>query len=180
MLDRQYVDRPAPTSIQLEPPDTNNRFITPIVKPTNKAMTNTNEKIFETVSKHDPLEFYANHGIDYQKVKEFLELDRNELSKLAGVSKQSVRLDNKIPRVLKNRLEQIANICNLVATYFEGDPVKTALWFKTMNPMLGGIAPRDMIRFGRYKKLLQFITEASHGDGEEANREAGESSRLTS
>jgi hypothetical protein len=47
-----------------------------------------------------------------------------------------------------------------VAGYFEGDIEKTALWFRTPNPMLGNISPRDMIRFGRYKRLLKFVTEA--------------------
>jgi hypothetical protein len=34
------------------------------------------------------------------------------------------------------------------------------LWFKVPNPLLGDVAPRDMIRFGRYKKLLKFIQSA--------------------
>jgi hypothetical protein len=34
------------------------------------------------------------------------------------------------------------------------------LWFKTPNPLLGDIAPRDMIRIGRFKKLRQFILQA--------------------
>ena len=46
----------------------------------------------------------------------------NELSKLGGISKKSVRLDSRIPRDLKERLEQIANICNLVAEYFAAVP----------------------------------------------------------
>ena len=82
------------------------------------------------------------------------------LSKIGGVSKRSVRLDSRIPHDLAVRLEQIANICALVAGYFEGDIDKTALWFQTPNPMLGDISPRDMIRFGRYKRLLKFVTEA--------------------
>ena len=128
-------------------------------------MQNSSTQLFRTVPRSDPLEFYANHGVDFQKVKDFLDLDTNALSKLGGVSKKSVRLDSKIPRDLRDRLEQIANICNLVAAYFDGDVQKTALWFKTTNPMLGGVPPRDMIRFGRYKKLLQFVTEARSEDG---------------
>lgn len=66
----------------------------------------------------------------------------------------------EIPKDLKDRLEQIANICALVAEYFDGDQDKTVLWFKSPNPMLGNITPRDMIRFGRYKKLMAFVVEA--------------------
>lgn len=121
---------------------------------------NSPQNIFSSIPSSDPLEFWSNHGLDYRRVTEFLDLDKNELSKLGGVSKQSVRLDERIPQDLRDRLEQIAIICAFVAEYFEGDRVKTGLWFKTLNPSLGGITPRDMIRFGKYKKLLKFITEA--------------------
>jgi len=123
-------------------------------------MPTNHGQLYANIHQSDPLEFWANHGLNYSRVSEFLEFDTNALSKLSGVSKKSVRLDNRIPRDLKERLEQIANICNLVAEYFNGDTQKTALWFKTVNPMIGEITPRDMIRFGRYKKLLKFITQA--------------------
>jgi hypothetical protein len=123
-------------------------------------MPSAQRPLFDTVSQADPLEFWANHGLDVKKVTEFLGFDSNELSKLGGVSKRSVRLDERIPIELKIRLEEIANIVSLVAEYFEGDPSKTALWFRTTNPMLGGISPRDMIRYGRYKRLMKFITAA--------------------
>lgn len=116
--------------------------------------------LYGNVHRTDPLEFWSNHGIDYDRVANFLEFDRNALSKIGGVSKESVRFDDRIPRVLKERLEQIANIITLVAEYFDGDPQKTALWFKTTNPSLGEVAPRDMIRYGRYKKLLKFVADA--------------------
>jgi len=120
----------------------------------------TAHALFQNIHRNDPLEFWSNHGLDYRKVSDFLDLDTEELSKIGGVSKQSVRLDSRIPRDLKERLEQIANICALVAEYFEGNVDKTTLWFRTPNPMLGDISPRDMIRFGRYKRLRKFITDA--------------------
>lgn len=116
--------------------------------------------LFRNIGQSDPLEFWSNHGLDYRKVSDFLEFNHSELSKIGGVSMNSVRLDDRIPHALQERLSQIANIVNLVAEYFEGDPRKTALWFRTPNPLLGEISPRDMIRIGRYKKLLGFITEA--------------------
>ncbi len=116
--------------------------------------------LFDTVSRMDPLKFWSNHGLGYKKVTDFLDFDNNELSKLGGVSKRSVRLDERIPIELRDRLEQIANIISLVAENFEGDPRKTTLWFKTPNPLLGGISPRDMIRYGRYKRLIKFISTA--------------------
>lgn len=120
----------------------------------------TQQTLFRNIHRTDPLEFWSKQGLDYRKVSEFLGFDTDELSKIGGVSKRSVRLDSRIPHDLKVRLEQIANICALVAGYFEGDIDKTALWFRTPNPLLGDISPRDMIRFGRYKRLLKFVSEA--------------------
>jgi len=131
-------------------------------------MATSNKALFGNIHQNDPLKFWSNHGLNYDRLVDFLDLDTNALSKIGGVSKQSVRFDNRIPKDLKERLEQIANICSLVAEYFDGDIQKTALWFKTLNPSLGEVAPRDMIRYGRYKKLLKFITEAR-----EANVDSG-------
>ncbi len=130
-------------------------------------MSSTSNQLFANIHKSDPLQFWANHGLNYNRVTNFLGFGANGLSKLGGISKSSVRLDKRIPHDLKERLGQIANICNLVAEYFEGNSQKTALWFLTINPMLGDISPRDMIRLGRYKRLLKFVTEARGGDAPE-------------
>ncbi len=37
------------------------------------------------------------------------------------------------------------------------------LTFQVKNPALGGISPRDMIRFGRYQKLEKFVQNALAG-----------------
>jgi hypothetical protein len=42
----------------------------------------------------------------------------------------------------------------------KGDVRKTVLWLTLPNPMLGNVSPRDMIRFGRYKRLSKFIANA--------------------
>ena len=127
------------------------------------------QAIYNNIHQTDPLNFWSNHGLDYSGVAEFLDLDKNALSKIGGVRKDSVRFDDRIPLGLRDRLEQIANIISLVAEFFEGDAHKTALWFKTPNPSLGEVTPRDMIRLGRYKKLLKFVYEAKQAnpDGDE-------------
>lgn len=91
---------------------------------------------------------------------EFLDLDRREVARMAGVSSASVRWDHKIPQEVRDRLTEIAVVCSLVAQFFAGDTMKTALWFKTRNPLLGNLSPRDMIRFGRYEKLRRFVMDA--------------------
>ena len=120
--------------------------------------------IYNTVSQSDHLNFWAGQSLDYGSVSKFLEFSKKELSKLSGVAVKSVRLDGRIPNDLKEHLEQIANICNLVADFFDGDAQKTALWFRTPNPMLGDMSPRDMIRYGRHKRLQKFVFAASEQD----------------
>ncbi len=122
--------------------------------------------ILANMPSSDPLRFWPKQKTDFERVRKFLDLNTDELSKLSGLRKQSIRLDSRIPAVLKDRLEQIAIICSLVAEHFDGDSHKTVLWFKTPNPMLGYVKPRDMIRLGRYKKLLTFIMESRKVDEE--------------
>ena len=116
--------------------------------------------LFDTVAATDHLGFWANETLNAKGVADFLSLGKKDVAKVAGVALSSVRFDQKIPREVLERMEEIANICLLVAQYFSGDVSKTALWFKTKNPLLGGITPRDMIRFGRYSRLQKFVLEA--------------------
>ncbi len=120
----------------------------------------TQPGLFRNVRDRDYLGFWADQTLKAREVAEFLQLKKPDVAKVAGVAPSSVRFDQKMPREVHERLEEIANICALVAEHFEGDVAKTALWFRTRNPMLGDIAPRDMIRFGRYAKLRQFVMDA--------------------
>jgi hypothetical protein len=122
-------------------------------------MANSSE-LFRTVANCDYLGFWADHTLNAREVARFLDLNKSEVAKVANVASASVRFDQKIPKQVADRLAEIANIAQLVAQYFEGDAPKTALWFRTKNPLFGNISPRDMIRFGRYEKLRRFVTEA--------------------
>jgi hypothetical protein len=62
-----------------------------------------------------------------------------------------------MPAQVHERIREWATLLNLVAEHFQGDHQKTVLWFTTLNPLLGNITPRDMIRFGRYNKLFKFV-----------------------
>jgi hypothetical protein len=114
-----------------------------------------------TIPQHNYLHLLD--GNTPKKVTDFLELDRYEVAKAMGLDKTQVRFDDQIRKDLKKRLEEIAIICELMAGYFNGDARKTALWFQVSNPALGGVSPRDMIRYGRYKKLALFIRNALAG-----------------
>jgi hypothetical protein len=116
--------------------------------------------LFKTVPEHDYLNFWPGSQFDPQHVVRFLELSKPDVAKIASVAPSSVRFDQKIPRDVLERLTEIANVCGLVAQFFQGDVAKTSLWFRTKNPLLGNISPRDMIRYGRYEKLRRFVMDA--------------------
>ena len=115
--------------------------------------------LFQTVPT-DLLQFGQGNQFRPKKVVDWLEFDKDEVSKIASVAKASVRYDDSAPRAVRERLEDIASIANMVAKVFEGDADKTALWFRTKNPMLGDVSPRDMVRLGRYDRLRKFIVSA--------------------
>lgn len=117
-------------------------------------------QLFGNVARKDHLHVSNEGRMDYKKVASFLGLTKKDLSRIADVGASSVRFDEKIPAGLAKRLNEVANIANLVADVFAGDAEKTALWFQTPNFMLGDISPRDMLRMGRYKRLLKFIQQS--------------------
>lgn len=98
--------------------------------------------------------------IDRKKVVNFFDFSKGDMSKISGVSKESVRWDDKAPKIVTDYIYQMAIIASLVGEFFDGNKVKTATWLKMPNPMLGGISPRDMIRLGRSDKLMNFIMKA--------------------
>jgi hypothetical protein len=113
--------------------------------------------LFSTVPEKDYLGFYSGTDLNYQNVVKFAEMEKKDVSRATGVPLSSIRYDEKIPQELRDRLIEWANLFNLVAEYFRGDVRKTALWFQIRNPLLGEISPRDMIRVGRYKRLISFV-----------------------
>ena len=116
--------------------------------------------LFRTVPEYDYLNFWPGSQFDPQHVVRFLELSKPDVAKIASVAPSSVRFDQKIPKDVLERLMEIANVCGLVAQFFQGDAAKTALWFRTKNPLLGNNSPHDMIRYGRCDKLRRFVMDA--------------------
>lgn len=116
-------------------------------------------QLFDTVPA-DSMQFGYGKDFNAKGVADWLNFDKDEVSRIALVAKSSVRYDESIPKAVKERLEEIAVIINLVAKVLDGDAGKTAMWFKTKNPMLGDISPRDMIRLGRSERLRKYILGA--------------------
>ncbi len=115
--------------------------------------------LFETVPT-DHLKFGLGAAFDAKRVPTLLGLNKEDVSRLASVSVKSVRYDDAIPSPVRERLEEIANTINMVAQAFDGDVDKTVSWFRTRNPLLGDVSPKDMIRLGRYERLRKFIINA--------------------
>ena len=115
--------------------------------------------LFDTVPKEDYLALFPRGVTDYQKVVKLLDFKKRDVARAANVSLQSVRYDQKMPQELEDRVREWAVALAIVAQYFK-DQQKTILWFKTPNPLLGSIPPREMIRVGRFKKLHRFIMNA--------------------
>ncbi len=123
-------------------------------------MNATRSTLFSTVPSHDYMQFWQAGRFQPQRVVRFLSLTKEEVSRLAGIATSSVRFDRKAPRDLIERLTEVAATCTLVAEFFAGNTVKTTLWFKTPNPLLGDASPGDMIRLGQHDKLRRFVLDA--------------------
>ena len=116
--------------------------------------------LFATVPQKDHLSLFQDTRPKYQRIVDLLEMAKEDVSKATGVPKSSVRYDKKMPAELRERIREWATLLNLVAEHFEGDAHKTVLWFTTVNPLLGNMTPRDMIRLGRLRKLHKFVMNA--------------------
>ena len=123
-------------------------------------MGTSSPALFNTVAAHDYLQFWQAGRFHPQRVVKFLKLSKEDIAHLAEISVASVRFDRKAPRDLIERLMDVAATCSLVAQFFEGNAIKTALWFKTANPTMGNASPCEMIRSGRHDDLRRFVLEA--------------------
>lgn len=127
---------------------------------------------FAHVAQTNHLHLFNEDGVaDVKKAVDFLKLKKTDVAKVMGVPPASVRYDAKMPSGMAQRFMEIATICELVAEYFGGNIGKTVQWFTLPNPMLGEVSPRDMIRYGRYKKLLAFVLDAR--DAEQSVKRRG-------
>lgn len=120
--------------------------------------------IFANVPQSNHLHFLDGGASYPKKVAEFLKLTQEDVAHAVGVARSTVRYDERISPEVEQRLMEIGTICEIVANYFKGDVQKAALWFTMTNPLLGNVSPRDLIRFGRYKKLMQFVLNSIAGN----------------
>jgi hypothetical protein len=135
------------------------------MNPAHQATANQGSRpITAHIAQRDLLGLYREGQPDYKRISDIVQLSKADLSKMTGVAKSSVRFDVNIPVPVAERLRELANIANLVAEFFDGDAQKVGLWFELANPMLGNISPRNMIRSGRYKRLLNFVLDSREAE----------------
>lgn len=116
--------------------------------------------LFRNVPPKDIFHLFENNGRpNAKKVVELLNYKKEDVAVASDLSISSIRYDAKMPEVLLGRIKEWATAINLVGSFF-GDQHKTMLWFQMPNPLLGNMSPRDMIRVGRFNKLLKFIQTA--------------------
>lgn len=115
--------------------------------------------LFKSIPSRDFMHFYENGVFHGKKVVDFLNYKNTDVSIATKIPEKSIRYDDRMTMILKERLMEWATAINLVASFFQ-DNDKAMLWFQTPNPHLGSIRPRDMIILGRYSKLLNFIQSA--------------------
>jgi uncharacterized protein (DUF2384 family) len=118
------------------------------------------DTLYSTVARKDYLGLMDQGEPRYDRVVKLLGFGNREVAQATGLSPSSIRFDVKVPQEVVERIKEWSVVLNLVAQFFEGDQEKTSLWFTMPNPMLGNVAPRDMLRVGRFRRLYQFILEA--------------------
>ncbi len=116
-------------------------------------------QLFRNVPQRDVLHLFEDGRPNAKKVVHLLNYRKEDVSVASNVPMSSVRYDAKMPEELLERMREWATVLNLVGNFFN-DESKTMLWFQMPNPLLGNMTPRDMIRVGRFHKLLKFIQTA--------------------
>jgi len=113
------------------------------------------KSVFDSIPEKDYCNLFDADAPRIKEIAKILDFKREDISVSSDVSLESVRY-NRMPAEVIARATEWAIAINLVAGHFQ-DLNKTILWFRANNPMLGDISPRDMIKIGRFKKLLGFI-----------------------
>jgi len=116
-------------------------------------------ELFASIPRTDPLSLFDHGRPKGQEITDFLELKTKDVARATKLSPHSVRYDLRMPELLEAWLRDVATTVTLVAEFF-GKPEKVRLWFFTPNPQLGGLAPIDLIKMGRVRKLLTFVQTA--------------------
>lgn len=118
-------------------------------------------ELFSSIPAADHLSLFGQDGRPKgTEISDFLSLRAKDVAKATRLAPTAIRYDLRMPELLEKWLRDVATTMSLVAEFFGGDAQRTSLWFATPNPQLGSLAPVDMIKMGRVRKLLTFVQVA--------------------
>ena len=103
----------------------------------------------------DPLGFTQDGRVQVQLVLRWFDLSTRELECIVDRT-----TEQRGSSVAANQLVvQLAFLANAVTASLHSEE-KSITWFRVANPMLGGVAPLDMIALGRIDRLERWIEGA--------------------
>ena len=120
-------------------------------------------QIFNTVAKKNIFNLYNNNKIDYQAVADKMNFNRQEVAKAVRIDLSSVKYEEtKIPDEMKVFFQAMILLLNTTHQYLQ-DENKVIQWLDAPNTSCGGYSPKDMIRMGQYKKLVNIVSSYAEG-----------------
>jgi hypothetical protein len=120
--------------------------------------------LFNTVPSALPMLWNDEGRVQVEEVRKLLDLSKSDFARAAQASQKQIADTLKIPKEVEERVLVWALVLEEVARFFGGDARKTVLWFNIPNPLLGEVSPRDMILYGRARKLLQIVRDEIAGE----------------
>src|SRR5262245_51253275 len=84
-------------------------------------MSALSRDIFSNIPDKDYLSLFDKGEARVSKVIEFVGFRKEDVAQATGIPPNSIRYDERMPQILKDRIREFATLFNLVAQFFEGD-----------------------------------------------------------
>ena len=83
-----------------------------------------------------------------EKISDVLKFNDEQIADIANISSNTI----------KETLIELVVIINMVNSHYN-NLAKTSLWFELPNSQFYGETPKNIILFGKYEKLLGFVSD---------------------
>ena len=119
--------------------------------------------IFNTVPKNDVFGVYDKGRIRYKAVATAINFNRQEISKATRINISAVKYkESEIPAKIKEFFMAMTWLLYTTHAHLQNKD-KVLQWLDSPNPSCGGFSPKDMIRMGQYKKLVNIVSCYAEG-----------------
>jgi hypothetical protein len=81
-----------------------------------------------------------------------------------SVKRYTTKCGLEVTEYISVEIDAMNEADQIVLEFFGGDKRKTRLWFGTKNPLLGGMAPNELINAGKSQRLLKIIKQMRSGE----------------